>query len=157
MSVELGGDWAKLAEVLSGVARKIENESGKRLGRDLARVEARVLDHLDRQDLDWKELDKGYANRKEEKGLSPDVLRATNQMYQNITLDQPNAFMGMVGVQRGSLSGGGEVVDIALIHEQPENDGEKIPARKLWQPTYEEMKDELGEGFIQSMAGVFAK
>jgi hypothetical protein len=38
---------------------------------------------------------------------------------------------------------GEDVTDIALIHEQPDDDGVVIPARKLWQPTFEELQGEL--------------
>ncbi len=48
---------------------------------------------------------------------------------------------------------GEDVTDIAIIHEQPENDGKKIPARKLWEPTYNEVKDDV----VAELSGVVIK
>lgn len=140
----LTGDWAKLQHVLSDAGIKIRRESSRSIRRSLSTIERAVLSHIDEQDLDWDPLSEAYAARKEKQGLSPDILRATNQMYQNITTAQPDSYRGMVGVQRGVKSGNGdELTDIALIHEQPDDDGTIIPARKLWQPTFEETKDEV--------------
>ena len=140
-SVELKGDWARLKQVLDHASPAIKRESRRAIGRQLKRVEAKVLGHIDAQDLEWQELSKPYADRKEAAGLSPDILRASNQMYSNITTAQESDFSGAVGVMRGvKTKEGDDVTDIALIHEQPEDDGKIIPARKLWKPTYEEMK-----------------
>jgi hypothetical protein len=140
-SVELTGDWKQLKRVLDNASPGLRKESRRAIGRQLKRVEAAVLSHIDEQDLDWAPLSEAYAERKEKAGLSPDTLRASNQMYSNITTAQENDFSGAVGVMRGVKTGEGEeLTDIALIHEQPEDDGKIIPARKLWKPTYEEMK-----------------
>ncbi len=144
MGVQLTGDWQRLSAQLDRVSRKLATETGKQLGRALAKVERTVLDHVDEQDLDWEQLSDAYEAQKEKRGLDPDILRATNQMYENITTDQPDDFTGAVGVTRGVLTKDGEdVTEIALIHEQPDDDGTVMPARKLWQPTFEEVKDEV--------------
>lgn len=144
MGTDLTGDWTKCLGVLDSLANKVKSEMGRQIGQSVKKIEARVLDHMDEQDLGWDALNPDYARRKEAKGLSPDTLRATNQMYSNITTRQENDFTGAVGVKRGVRTGDGEdVTDIALIHEQPDNDGKKIPARKLWEPTFEEMQREL--------------
>jgi len=146
MPVDLTGDWDLLSSKLGSLARDLKKETGRQIGRSLKKVERTVLAHIDDQDLDWEELTPAYADQKARKGLSPDILRATNEMYQNITTNQPSDFEGMVGVTRGAKTDDGdEVTDIALIHEQPEDDGTVIPARKLWQPTYEELQGELAE------------
>lgn len=101
--------------------------------------------------MGWDPLSPQYAARKEKEGLSPDILRATNQMYSNITTVQESSFEGAVGVKRGvKTDGGDEVTDIALIHEQPEDDGTVIPARKLWKPTFEELKP----GIVADLKGI---
>ena len=152
MGAELTGDWGKLFKSLDNLATRVKSETGKKIGQSIKKIEARVLDHMDEQDLDWDELDKGYAKRKDEQGLSPDILRATNQMYSNITTHQEDDFTGAVGVKRGVKNKDGEdVTDVAVIHEQPNNDGTKIPARKLWEPTFEEMKETIPPDI---MAGV---
>lgn len=140
----LTGDWDRLKRVLNEAAPNIKRESRRTIGKQLKLIEAKVLGHVDHQDLDWDPLSESYAARKEKVGLSPDTLRATNQMYSNITTVQEGSYQGAVGVKRGvKTKDGDEVTDIALIHEQPEDDGTVIPARKLWKPTYEEMKDEI--------------
>jgi hypothetical protein len=144
MPVSFSGDWGRIDRTLSGVARNLKSETSRAIGRGLKKVERKVLSHIDEQDLEWQKLSDAYAERKKDKGLSPDILRASNAMYQSITTDQPNAWEGMVGVKRGVKDANGEeVTDIALIHEQLEDDGTIIPARKLWAPTFEEVKDEL--------------
>lgn len=144
MGVSFSGDWSRIDKTLGNVARNLKSETARAIGRGLKKVERRVLGHIDEQDLGWQELNKDYADRKDAKGLSPDILRASNAMYQSITTDQPTAWEGMVGVKRGTKGKDGEeVTDIALIHEQPDDDGTIIPARKLWAPTFEESKDEL--------------
>ncbi|HOS77603.1 MAG TPA: hypothetical protein PLL15_06130 [Syntrophales bacterium] len=154
----LTGDWDSLKRVLDQASPKIRSESRKRIGRQLKKIEARVLKHIDSQDLNWAKLSDPYARRKEKLGLSPDTLRASNQMYQNITTHVENAYEGAVGVKRGvKTKDGAEVTDIALIHEQPDDDGEKIPARKLWQPTFDEVKEEVAAELKGIAIEVFKK
>lgn len=150
-SVELSGDWARLKQVLNQASPKLKTESRRTIGRQLKLIEARVLGHIDKQDLEWDELSPAYAASKAKRKLSPDILRASNQMYGNITTAQEDSFSGAVGVKRGVKSkDGDDVTDIALIHEQPEDDGKKIPARKLWKPTFDEMKN----GFLKELKGI---
>jgi len=150
-SVELTGDWAALKRVLHSAAPKVKSESRRTIGRQLKLVEAKVLGHIDQQDLEWQALSEKYAAKKEKKGLSPDILRASNQMYQNITTALINDFSGAVGVKRGvKEKNGQDVTDIALIHEQPKDDGKKIPPRKLWKPTFEEMKPSI----VKALKGI---
>ncbi|BCS55193.1 hypothetical protein [Geobacter sp. SVR] len=140
-SVQLTGDWSRLQQVLKQAGPNLAKESRRTIGRQLKKIEAKVLGHVDQQDLEWPELSEAYAKTKERKGLSPDILRASNQMYSNITTAQSDDYTGMVGVRRGvKTKQGNDVTDIALIHEQPKDDGTKIPPRKLWKPTFEEMK-----------------
>lgn len=158
MSAVLKGDWTRLKQVLKQASPQLKSESRRTIGRQLKLIEAKVLGHLDSQDLEWQALSESYAKTKERKGLSPDMLRATNQMSANITTDQPDDFSGAVGVKRGvKTADGNDVTDIALIHEQPENDGTVIPARKLWQPTYEEMKPGLAKALKGIAIEVFKK
>ena len=149
-SVELTGDWARLKQVLHEVSPKLKSESRRTIGRQLHKIEAKVLSHIDKQDLDWTPLSEKYAASKK-KQKSPDILRLSNQMYSNITTAQEGNFSGVVGVKRGVKNkDGGDVTDIALIHEQPDNDGAKIPARKLWKPTFDAMK----EGIAKELKGI---
>jgi hypothetical protein len=158
MGARLTGDWGRIERVLGRVAKDLKSQTARQIGRSLKKVERRVLSHLDQQDLDWQPLTEAYADSKKRKNLSPDILRATNEMYQNITTHQQDAWTGMVGVRRGVKNKkGDEVTDIALIHEQPEDDGKVIPARKLWQPTFEEMKDELAGELIGTAVKVVKK
>lgn len=158
MGVQLSGDWDRLSRVLDGVATKHKGLQAKAMGRSLKKIERTVLGHLDRQDLDWDPLSESYAALKEKRGLSPDTLRATNEMYQNITTDQPSPWKGAVGVTRGVKSKDGtEVTDIALIHEQPDDDGTVIPARKIWAPTFEELKEEIALELMGTAIKVFKK
>ncbi len=157
-SVELTGDWSALKRVLNEASPKLRSESRRTIGRQLKKIEAKILSHIDRQDLGWDPLTEKYAATKAKRKLSPDILRATNQMYQNITTHQEDNFSGAVGVKRGvKTKDGADVTDIALIHEQPENDGTKIPARKLWKPTFDEMKAGVGEALKGIAIEVFKK
>ncbi len=144
MGVDFTGDWKRVLDKLDRMAVRVKTDTGKAMGRSLAKVERAVLGHIDDQDLEWMPLTEDYLDKKEENGLDPDILRATNQMYENITTDQPDEFSGAVGVTRGVLTKDGEeVTEIALIHEQPDDDGTVMPARKLWKPTFQEVKDEV--------------
>ena len=150
------GDWDKLQGVLDGLANNFKGEMSKQVGKGVKLIETRVLSHIDKQDLDWQPLTKKYEKRKADKGLDPDILRATNRMYSNITTVQLNSFEGATGVRRGVKTiDGDDVVDIALIHEQPEKDSDDetgvIPARKLWQPTFKEVEKELPEKVIKAV------
>lgn len=157
-SVQLTGDWERLKRVLKQASPKLRSESRRTIGRQLKRIEAKVLSHLDSQDLEWQALSEQYAKTKERKKLSPDMLRATNQMYSNITTAQEDDFTGAVGVKRGvKTADGNDVTDITLIHEQPEDDGKVIPARKLWKPTFEEMKPGIESALKDIAIEVFKK
>lgn len=157
-SVELTGDWKALKRVLDGANPKLRRESRRTIGRQLKKVEAKVLNHLDEQDLGWQPLSDAYAKAKERQGLSPDILRATNQMFSNITTHQESDFEGAVGVKRGvKTKDGDDVTDIALIHEQPKDDGTVVPARKLWKPTFEELKPGIEKALKGIAIEVFKK
>lgn len=157
MGVEFTGDWIRCMKALDNLANKTKSEMGKKIGRSILKIEAKVQAHMNDQDLGWDELDAAYAARKaaaKNPRLSPDTLRATNRMYDNITTRQNDDFSGSVGVRRGVKNDDGEdVTDIAIIHEQPDNDGKIIPARKLWEPTYNEVKDDV----VAELAGVVIK
>jgi hypothetical protein len=159
MSVSFTGDWGRLEKILNNVARNFKSDIGKTIGKNLMKIERKVLDHMDKQDLGWKELDPKYAAKKEKAGLDPDTLRATNTMYENITTDQPNEFEGSVGVKRGVKTKDGEdLTDIAIIHERPDDDGTKIPAaRKLWKPTWDEVKNDVAGEITGVAIRVFKK
>lgn len=158
MGARFTGDWDRLARILDRVGTRLTSETARAIGRGLKKIERTVLSHIDNQDLGWEALSKSYAKSKQDKGLSPDILRASNEMYQNITTCQQDAFTGMVGVSRGvKTDDGEEVTDIALIHEQPDDDGVKIPARKLWKPAFEETKDEVGSELMGTAVMVFKK
>lgn len=157
-SVQLTGDWSHLKRVLDQAAPNIRKTSRRTLGQQVKKIEAAVLSHIDEQDLGWEALNEQYAKSKERKGLSPDILRASNTMYQNITTDQPDDFTAACGVKRGVKDANGQdVIDIALIHEQPDDDGKIIPARKLWQPTYTEMLPKLKASLRGIAIEVFRK
>jgi hypothetical protein len=150
-NVQLTGDWEALKRVLRSASPKFKSESRRTIGRQLKKIEAKVLGHIDKQDLKWQALSEKYADRKSRKGLSPDILRASNQMYSNITTALIGDFSGACGVKRGVREKNGkDVTDIALIHEQPKDDGKRIPPRKLWKPTFEEMKP----GIVRELKGI---
>ena len=144
MGARFTGDFDRCMGALDRLANQVKDKTGRQIGRCIKQIEARVLDHMDAQDLGWEALSPEYAKRKEAKGLSPDILRASNTMYSNITTHQSDDFTGAVGVKRGVKTKDGEdVTDVAIIHEQPDNDGKKIPARKLWEPTFREMEEDI--------------
>ncbi|OGV50944.1 MAG: hypothetical protein A2X49_15360 [Lentisphaerae bacterium GWF2_52_8] len=144
MGVDFTGDWNKALRVLTTAGDQIKKNTSRAIRRKIVDIERIVLKHVDNQDLGWDKLDTDYEKRKEKKGLSPDTLRASNQMYSNITTLQEDDFTGAVGVRRGVKNEDGEdITEVALIHEQPDNDGKKIPARKLWEPTFNEVKDDV--------------
>lgn len=152
-SVELSGDWARLKQVLNEASPKLKSESRRTIGRQLKKIEATVLGHIDKQDLGWAELNKSYAKAKMKKHnmMDDNILYASGQMYHNINVVQEDNFSGMVGVKRGvKTKDGADITDIALIHEQPDDDGKKIPARKLWKPTFEAMK----AGILAELKGI---
>lgn len=158
MGVSLTGDWDQLGRNLSRVARRFKTDTGKAIGKSLARIERKVLDHVDAQDLGWEPLSEKYADRKEKAGLDPDTLRATNQMYENITTDQPDELHGAVGVTRGVKTKDGEdITELALIHEQPDDDGTKMPARKLWKPVFNEVKGDVASELMGVTIKAFKK
>ncbi len=158
MGADLTGDWGKCMSVLDNLANKVKSETGKKIAQSVKKIEARALQHMDDQDLDWDDLSDDYAKSKEDKGLSPDTLRASNQMYSNITTHQADDFTGAVGVKRGVKNKDGEdVTDVAIIHEQPDNDGKKIPPRKLWEPTFEEMKDDIPPEIMSGVTRMLKK
>ena len=157
-SVQFSGDWKRLQGVLEQAAPKLKKASRRTIGRQLKLVEAAVLNHLDNDDLGWEELSPAYAAKKERAGLSPDTLRATNQMYSNITTAQESDYSGAVGVMRGvKTAEGDDLTNIALIHEQPEDDGKVIPARRLWRPVFEEMKESVAAALKGVAIEVFKK
>lgn len=135
---ELTGDWAKvkvLTQHLGPDIKKVIRRGMKGVG---LKAEQIAVKHLQAQDLEWAALDEKYLERKIARGGSEKTLIDTSTMFSAITSIVVGHYGVFAGVQRNVSYKDGE--DVAYIAEVMEygSEARNIPARPLWQPTYEE-------------------
>jgi hypothetical protein len=135
----------KFQAFANGIAREFENITKEPLLQVGLRGEAIAKLHLQNQDLGWQPLSDRYLKlkmkqRKGKRRLSEKTLIATSSYFQSIT----SKVLGrrvLIGVMRGVRNDDGqEIANIAKIHEYGST-ARNIPARPLWQPTLEELKN----------------
>ena len=87
---------------------------------------------------------------KSAKQSSEKILVDTATYRNSISAFVTSAFSGEVGVARNEVSANGEnLVNIAVIHEDGSRDG-RIPARKLWEPTAEEVEEQVVNNYMNA-------
>ena len=159
----LTGDWEGVQKRLRNLATGLESNVRQATAKNIAMVESTVVGHLQSQDLDWAPLSKGYADykartrdrkwrsRRRKSGvrvprrLSEKSLIATGRFMKAITSHQLSPFMGEIGVKKTRKYAGGE--KIANIGAMLEDGTSKMPARKLWKPSLDEIEKDVLDNY----------
>lgn len=138
------GQWQKANRMIDNLERDIEFASKQYLmqvgikGRDTA------VEHIQKQDLNWKPLTSRYKAYKEKKKLSNKILISDSTYWQNITTftEKDKAY---IGVKRDVKDkDGNQIANIAKVLEYG-SVSRNIPARPLWSPVMMEMKKWIRE------------
>lgn len=131
------GDWIKVGRLVANIGgemKKAQQESLRNFGMKVERI---AVEHMSSQDLGWRRLKPATLARKIRKGYSENILIETSTYFQSIT-SWVDGDKVQAGVKRGVREASGiEVADLAAIHEFGSRSG-NIPARPLWQPSFEE-------------------
>lgn len=162
LTFKLFGQWEETISVLNKLGPSIKQGSIKAQMKICQDIAKRVKKHIKLQDLDWQPLSEEYAKRKDEAGLSGNILEAYENYYNNIDVwtvgTQGYVFVGVKkGIYTRGLSGRRskyDIATIAAIHELSQ--GRKIPRRPLWNPTIAELGGAPGlkAAFVGHLVGI---
>lgn len=142
--VSFTGNWGSVSKVVKSLNANMNTARRMSLQHWALYAESTAKGHISFQDLPWAELSPDWLEHKVRHGLSEDIYVATSSYFQSITsyVDM-KTFTAFAGVKRGVYEADGtEIVNIAELLEfgfleYPFLVG-GLPARPLWQPTFEE-------------------
>lgn len=145
----LSGNWKGITRKLENLQNDLEEKLEQTVAQAAEHVESVATGHLRNQDLSWPPLSEAYLRQKlRAKGrgsrrFSEKILIRTGTYLQSIT-SYVEKLAAFVGVKRGVAreADGTDVVDLASVHEHGAP-SQNIPARPLWKPTFEEVKDHV--------------
>jgi len=104
--------------------------------------EAIVIENIDKFQSTWADLDKDYAKYKQRKGFSNKKLVKTSMYFQSIT-SWTEGNVAYIGIKKTARNKDGEsVANIARVMEFGSK-ARKIPARELWKPSKENLRQWL--------------
>lgn len=133
------GDWEKVTALISNLQEEMVKAQITCLKHWGLKAEALAKKHIQDQDLPWAPLKPATLSEKIRKGYSENILVATSSYFQAITswvdTDKMSATAGVKKTAQGK--NGEQLADVAAVHEFGSQTA-KIPARPLWQPTFEE-------------------
>lgn len=153
MDFKKTGDWAKVKYLVANIGREMQNARTICLMRWGLKAEGLAKTHISTQDLGWAPLKPATIANKIRQGYSENILVETSTYFQSITswADTNTVY---AGVRREVRYKDGEVIaDIAKIHEYGSHSGD-IPARPLWEPTFEETMQWQMKG-VNTPANIF--
>jgi hypothetical protein len=163
------GNWDRVMLKIKRLSDDLKAEIGLSTAQSLQRIEKRAVGHINKQDLKWAPLspaykrykertrDAGWRRRRKKAGktmprrLSEKILIATGEYRKAITSHQLDPFSGEVGVSRQEKyngPGGAEIADIGIMLEEGTS---QMEARPLWEPTADEMQEEVSKRFIRAV------
>lgn len=135
--LEKTGDWDKVTKLIENLQEEMIKSQMIALKRWGLLAEGLAVRHISRQDLGWVPLKASTLTGKIRSGYSEDILVRTSTYFQSITSYVKDEVV-YAGVRKTAKGSDGEVIaDIAAVHEFGSQSA-NIPARPLWQPTFEE-------------------
>lgn len=135
MAMRRTGDWVKVGALIGNLSKEMSRASKLSLKRFGLKLEGTAKKHISNQDLNWVPLKAKTVARKIRKGYSENILVETSDYFQAITsyVKKDTVY---VGVKKDVTSRDGDIVhSIAAVHEFGSG---AIPARPLWQPSFDE-------------------
>jgi hypothetical protein len=141
------GDWSKVGLLVKNLPMELKAAQVTALKHWGLKAEGIAKKHISAQDLSWAALSPAYLAAKVRAGHSENTLVATSSYFQSITSWVDVTKMeSYAGVKKTAKDEDGNIIaDIAATHEFG-SVAANIPARPLWQPTFEETM----EWFLQS-------
>jgi hypothetical protein len=126
--------WEAVRRLIHNLGSDMQAARKESLSAFALEAERIAVLHMQRQDLGWETLSPQYLAQKIRRGESELTLIASSTYVQSITswTDGEKAY---AGVKRSAVDDDGKVLaNIAKIHEFG---GGSVPARPLWQPTFD--------------------
>lgn len=133
------GDWKRVAMLIGAFKKEWQRSKIQSLRLWSLKAEGTAKKHISAQDLGWQALKPETVERKIKAGYSENILVQSSDYFQAIT-SWVNSVEGKAyaGVRKSAKNAQGDEIGlIAKVHEFGSNSG-TIPARPLWQPTFEE-------------------
>ena len=145
MSLKMTGDWKKAGIVLRNLAVRLYPAFELQLQSDGEFVLEKLREHIDNQDLNWSPL----AERTIEiKGGDDTIYVESGQLRDGLTVRRVKStakgstfFIGASPWKKHTNAHTGETVSMDSLMIWLEYGTDKMPARPLIQPTYEEVAD----------------
>lgn len=145
------GDWQKVENLIRNLNKVFQNAGKNALNKITEEAQKRLIMHLNNQDLGWQTLSVAYKSQKERKGLASQMLVARGDL-KNAIKTIVNNDVGFVGIRSGAKNTEGKSLEIIAATHEYGSITRNIPARKLWQPTNDEMKEWLNKSrFIEDI------
>ncbi|GAB4493389.1 MAG: phage virion morphogenesis protein [Raineya sp.] len=132
------GDWSLVEKLIKNLDKNLMIATQNVLKSIADAAQTKLLNHIDKQDLSWKPLSETYKKQKARKGLSEKTLIASGEMRASISkkILQNKAF---VGIEKGKKNKEGRSLETIAATQEYGSLTQNIPARKLWQPTAQEV------------------
>lgn len=148
--MNITGDFNTLISILEEFKGNLSEVVGKKLDEYGDVLLDRMVEHIDRQDLDWVPLEKSTIARKHgnemiyyESGFLRDNLRALKVSGDEFTI--------FVGAEGDVVTEKGEYLsDVLFYLEYGSNDG-VLPPRPIVRPTWDEMKDLFSDEILNEI------
>ena len=136
------GSLLPIATTLSNVEMRVKDVIKKAP----FKLESIIVKHIQNQDLDWKELDDKYKDRKKKEGFSDLIWVRTGTALETVRVIKIDEDSFFVGWPRGvaETEDGEDIVNIAAVLEFGRLDG-SIEARPVVGPSVEELNEWLQE------------
>ncbi len=145
------GDWQKVENLIRNLNKVLQNTGKNALIKITEEAQKRLVAHLNDQDLGWQALSVAYKSQKERKGLASQMLIARGDL-KNAIKTVVNNDVGFVGIRSGTKNSDGQSLEIIAATHEYGSISRNIPARKLWQPTNDEMKEWISKSrFIEDL------
>lgn len=138
MSVKRTGNWAKARKVTSQLPTNVLNTERTVLDFFMQKIENSAKRHIIADDLGWKSLAPFTIKKK---GNSVKLIE-TGKYIRNIS-SWRNGRVAYVGIKDGITHG---KVSLGEIARRQEEGTSWIPARPLWEPTAQELFEEMRAG-----------
>lgn len=139
----LTGDWDKAIRVLRELQRQGNEykEEVRKIGEEVAR---KVKSLIESQALDLEQLDSDYLRKKTSEGDDTRILIRTSQFINSIQVTDiqasANGINVKISVMDGTTETGISMIELASFLEYGTS---KMPARKPFEKSWEEMKEEV--------------
>jgi len=158
VNVKLVGNWNTVRSFVHSLNKDMNTARLISLQQwaDMAEQTAKM--HIETNDIGWDSLHPDWVDFKKRQGWDTGIYSATSSYFRNIVAKvRAKDYTAFAGVQTGAISGssGADLVEIAYFLEHGFM-AAHLPARPLWQPTFDEVMEWYMSEVSVSPSDIFA-